>query len=59
MLVIGFADDLVMPPHLGAEVADAFLNGRYLEIVDAGHLGYLERPDAVNSAILEFFAQPY
>lgn len=55
VLVIGFADDLVMPPHLGAEVADALPNGRYLEIADAGHLGFLERPDAVNSAILNFF----
>lgn len=55
VLVIGFADDLVMPPHLGAEVADAMPNGRYLEIADAGHLGFLERPHEVNSAILEFF----
>ncbi|OBK81636.1 alpha/beta hydrolase [Mycobacterium sp. 1164985.4] len=56
VLVIGFADDLVMPPHLSAEVADAFPNGRYREIADAGHLGFLERPQAVNSAILDFFA---
>jgi pimeloyl-ACP methyl ester carboxylesterase len=57
VLVIGFADDVVMPPHLGAEVADALPNGRYLEIADTGHLGFLERPHAVNSAILDFFAQ--
>lgn len=57
VLVIGFADDLVMPPFLGAEVADALPNGRYLEIADAGHLGFLERPKAVNSAILNFFAE--
>lgn len=56
VLVIGFADDVVMPPHLGVEVADALPNGRYLEIADAGHLGFLERPRAVNSAILDFFA---
>lgn len=56
VLVIGFADDLVLPPHLGAEVADALPNGRYVEIDDAGHLGFLERPQAVNSAILDFFA---
>ncbi|OBB23893.1 bromoperoxidase [Mycolicibacterium peregrinum] len=56
VLVIGFADDLVMPPYLGAEVADALPNGRYLEIADTGHLGFLERPNAVNSAILDFFA---
>ncbi|WP_163736405.1 alpha/beta fold hydrolase [Mycobacterium gallinarum] len=59
VLVIGFAHDLVMPPHLGAEVADALPNGRYVEVGDAGHLGFLERPDAVNSAILEFFAQEF
>jgi pimeloyl-ACP methyl ester carboxylesterase len=57
VLVIGFADDLVMPPHLGAEVADALPNGTYLKIADTGHLGFLERPQAVNSAILDFFAQ--
>jgi pimeloyl-ACP methyl ester carboxylesterase len=43
-------------PHLGAEVADALPNGRYLEIADTGHLGFLERPHAVNLAILDFFA---
>jgi pimeloyl-ACP methyl ester carboxylesterase len=56
VLVIGFADDIVMPPHLGAEVAAAMPNGRYVEIADTGHLGFLERPAAVNSAILDFFA---
>ena len=56
VLVIGFADDLAVPPHLAKEVADAMPNGRYLEIADAGHLGFLERPDVVNAAILKFFA---
>ncbi len=55
-LVVGFADDVLLPPHLGAEVADALPNGRYLEIPDAGHLGFIERPEAVNGAVLEFFA---
>ena len=56
VLVIGFSDDLAMPAHLGAEVADVLPNGSYLEIADAGHLGFLERPSAVNAAIFEFFA---
>jgi pimeloyl-ACP methyl ester carboxylesterase len=56
VLVIGFADDLVTPPHLGREVADAIPNGRYLQIPDAGHLGFIERPKAVNAAALQFFA---
>lgn len=56
VLVIGFGDDVVTPPHLGREVADALPNGRYLQIPDAGHLGFFERPEAVNAAMLKFFA---
>lgn len=56
VLVIGFADDMLLPPHLGREVADALPNGRYLRIPDTGHLGFIERPEVVNAAALEFFA---
>ncbi|MBU9766674.1 alpha/beta hydrolase [Mycobacterium sp. TNTM28] len=56
VLVIGFADDVVLPAHLGREVADAIPNARYLEIPDTGHLGFIEKPDAVNAALLEFLA---
>lgn len=56
VLVIGFSDDLALPPHLGREVADALPNGRYLEIADTGHLGFIEKPQEVNSAVLKFFA---
>jgi len=56
VLVIGFADDVVLPPHLGREVADTIPNARYLQIPDAGHLGFVERPQTVNAAALEFFA---
>lgn len=59
VLVIGFADDVVTPPHLGREVADALPNGRYLQIADAGHLGFLEQPQAVNAAAMEFFAETW
>lgn len=55
-LVIGFADDLVLPPYLSREVADAIPNGRYLEVPDTGHLGFLERPEVVNKAALDFIA---
>jgi pimeloyl-ACP methyl ester carboxylesterase len=55
VLVIGFADDLLLPPHLGREVAEAIPGARYLQIPDTGHLGFIERPDAVNAAALEFF----
>lgn len=56
VLVIGFADDLMTPPHLCREVADAIPKGRYVQIPDAGHLGFIERPRAVNAAALHFFA---
>ncbi|MCX4771943.1 alpha/beta hydrolase [Streptomyces sp. NBC_01260] len=51
---IAFTDDLVCPPHLVTEVADAIPNCDLIEIADCGHLGYLERPDEVNTAIIEF-----
>ena len=56
VLVIGFADDVITPPALGREVGEALPNGRYIQIANAGHLGFLERPDVVNKAMLEFFA---
>jgi pimeloyl-ACP methyl ester carboxylesterase len=56
VLVIGFEDDVVLPAHLGREVADAIPNGRYLEIPRTGHLGFIERPQVVNAAALKFFA---
>ncbi|MGW6905404.1 alpha/beta fold hydrolase [Streptomyces sp. NPDC054940] len=54
-LVIGFADDVILPPHLGREVADAIPGAVYQEIKGCGHYGYLERPDEVNRVLLEFF----
>jgi pimeloyl-ACP methyl ester carboxylesterase len=52
--VIGFSDDLMCPPHMCAEVAEVIPDCDYVEIGSCGHLGYLERPDEVNSAIIEF-----
>jgi pimeloyl-ACP methyl ester carboxylesterase len=56
VLVIGFGDDVVTPPHLGREVADAIPNGQYVQVSDTGHLGFLERPEVVNATVLKFFA---
>lgn len=53
-LVVGFADDRTLPVHLAREVADAIPDSRYEEIADAGHFGYLERPDVVNALLVEF-----
>ena len=55
VLVIGFADDVITPAALGREVAEAMPNGRFIQIGSTGHLGFLERPDTVNKAILQFF----
>ncbi len=55
--VIAFSDDLMCPPHLSAEVAEAIPDCDYVEIGSCGHLGYLERPDEVNSAIVEFLGK--
>jgi pimeloyl-ACP methyl ester carboxylesterase len=52
--VISFSDDLICPPHLCAEVADAIPDCDFVEISRCGHLGHLERPGEVNSAIIEF-----
>jgi pimeloyl-ACP methyl ester carboxylesterase len=56
VLVIGYADDVVLPPHLGKEVAQAIPNARFIRIADTGHLGFIERPDVINEAMLDFFA---
>jgi pimeloyl-ACP methyl ester carboxylesterase len=52
--VIAFADDAICPPHLAAETAEAIPDCDFVEIAGCGHLGYLERPDEVNTAIIEF-----
>jgi pimeloyl-ACP methyl ester carboxylesterase len=49
---------VVLPAYLGREVADAIPNGRYLEIPDTGHLGFIEVPQVVNTAVLKFFTDP-
>ncbi|MEU6664832.1 alpha/beta hydrolase [Streptomyces sp. NPDC046727] len=53
--VIAFGDDLVTPPHLGREVADAVDGCRYIEIPRCGHYGHLEDPRSVNDALTSFF----
>jgi pimeloyl-ACP methyl ester carboxylesterase len=55
--VIAFSDDLMCPPHLVAEVAETIPDCDYIEIGSCGHVGYLERPDEVNSAIIEFLGK--
>jgi pimeloyl-ACP methyl ester carboxylesterase len=55
-LVIGFADDLMVPSYLAREVAEVIPGARYEEIEGCGHFGYLERPAEVNKLLVDFFA---
>lgn len=54
-LVLGFRDDLIIPPHLSRELAAHIPAARYAEFADCGHYGCFEAPDAVNAAIVGFF----
>ncbi|MBV9729686.1 MAG: alpha/beta hydrolase [Pseudonocardiales bacterium] len=54
-LVIGFADDLMIPSYLSREVAEAIPGAHYEEIQGCGHFGYLERPAEVNELLVKFF----
>ncbi|WP_067691024.1 alpha/beta fold hydrolase [Nocardia jejuensis] len=53
-LIVGFGDDRMTTPAAGREVADVIPGARYAEIENCGHYGYLERPEEVNSTIVEF-----
>ncbi|WP_425541218.1 alpha/beta fold hydrolase [Streptomyces rimosus] len=55
-LVIGFGDDRIVRPQLVREVAECIPGAAYTELAGCGHYGYLEKPELVNSAIVEFFA---
>lgn len=54
-LVIGFRDDLIVPPHLCLEVAEHIPNCEYAEVPGCGHYGCLEQPATVNDLIIGFF----
>jgi pimeloyl-ACP methyl ester carboxylesterase len=55
-LVVAFSEDAVTPPALCQEVASAIPGCRYVEIADCGHFGFLERPEPVNAALIDFFS---
>ncbi|MGH3992105.1 MAG: alpha/beta fold hydrolase, partial [Pseudonocardiaceae bacterium] len=55
-LVVAFAEDVLTPPSLCREVADAIPGCRYVELAECGHFGFLEQPAEVNAALLDFFA---
>lgn len=53
-LVVGFADDQMVPTRFCREVAQAIPGARYVEVERTGHYGYLERPDEVNKVLIDF-----
>jgi pimeloyl-ACP methyl ester carboxylesterase len=55
-LVVGFSEDVITPPAACREVALAIPGCRYIELPHCGHFGFLESPQAVNSALTAFFA---
>lgn len=54
MVVEGGADKL-LPPGWAAEIAAQIPSGRSAVVAEAGHCPQIERPDAVNELLLEFF----
>ncbi|GAU65730.1 putative hydrolase [Streptomyces sp. NBRC 110611] len=54
--VVSFAHDLIAPPRYGRELAETIPGATFELVEDAGHFGYLERPERVNELILAHFA---
>lgn len=56
ILVITGTDDALFPAPLVIDSASRLTNATIVEIADAGHSPYFERPDEYNAALLEFLA---
>jgi 3-oxoadipate enol-lactonase len=57
ILVITGTDDPLFPAPLVTESASRLANARVVEIGDAGHSPYFERPEEYNAALLRFLAE--
>jgi pimeloyl-ACP methyl ester carboxylesterase len=44
--------DVLTPPNLAKEMAEGITGSRLVIVPDCGHLSTLERPDAVNTALI-------
>jgi pimeloyl-ACP methyl ester carboxylesterase len=56
LIVVGDGDELT-PPVLSQEIAAGISGARLVVIPDCGHLSTLERPEAVNAALLEWMVE--
>jgi pimeloyl-ACP methyl ester carboxylesterase len=55
-MVLAFECDMLTPPKLCREVAHAIQGCRYTEIAGVGHSGPFEKPQEVNSVLIEFLS---
>ena len=53
LVLVGDGDELT-PPELSQEIAAGVTGSRLVVIADCGHLSTMERPDAVNRALIEW-----
>lgn len=58
-LLVGYADDAVIPAASVRELHHAIPGSAYAEIPHAGHWGYLEQPQACNQVLCEFLASAH
>ena len=55
LVLVGEGDQLT-PPNLSEEIASAIPGSRLVVVPDSGHLSALERPDAVNTALVKWMS---
>jgi pimeloyl-ACP methyl ester carboxylesterase len=53
LVLVGEGDELT-PPELSQEIAAGIVGARLVTVPDSGHLSTLERPEAVNAALVEW-----
>ena len=56
LVLVGDGDELT-PPQLSEEIAAGIAGSRLVVVADCGHLSTMERPDAVNSALVGWMAR--
>ena len=56
-LVVSFENDLIMPPVLGREVAEAIPGARFVERPQAGHWGMILDPGPTHRIVLDFLRE--
>ena len=57
VLMVTGEDDLLTPPKFGEFLVNNIKNAQWVNILAAGHLLSVEKPDELNRAIIEFLNQ--